>query len=505
MSRRLRWIVVANFAISSLLGIWAFIAPAAILFWDLRDPGLRDGTIPLLAFRRHAALAPRFGKWARERVQSGKAGRLGTGDVAATEWPMFGSVFFLWATEALQEAWNADPTLTRVEPRRQASEAIEAAVDLIADPNHAAWVKTHWGNAYLQRENIFYRMLLISGLTSYQKLTGKTRYQSLLSEQAESLAREIDASPHGLLDDYPGECYPIDVLPAIAAIHRAGRSWERIARHSSPGRFVPSRGLRSTPTLACLPTRLIPAPVAPLGPRGIGVSYMLIWAPELWPETAERWLESFERQFWQEGMLLKGFREFPRGRPTTDWSFDVDAGPVIWGYGTAASAFGIGATLPNGRLDQAYGLGAEAIAASWPLPDGSLLIPRVLSNVAHSPYLGESALLFCLTRRPSADRIIVTATASVPFFVGLMIAVYLGIRSAHRHGGSPIVAALATRRLSVDRAFSSDPVCGLVDRRPRRDNRSGVRSNPARCSPAPVGSALSPVRVDPEGILSSPG
>src|SRR5271165_6733164 len=125
---------------------------------------------------------------------------------------MFSSVFFLWATEALQEGWNADPSLAKVEPRRKVAEAIEAAVELIADPNHAAWVKKHWGAHYLGRENIFYRMLLISGLTSYQKLTGQTRYESLLAEQVGLLAKEIDASPHGLLDDYPGECYPIDVL-----------------------------------------------------------------------------------------------------------------------------------------------------------------------------------------------------------------------------------------------------------------------------------------------------
>ena len=221
MNRWLRTMVVVNFAVVSALAVWAFVAPAGILIRDLRDPGLRDGTIPRSAFRRHAALAPRYAVWARDRVKSGKAARLGTAEVAATEWPMFGSVFFLWATEGLQEAWVADPRLANLEPRRQADKAIEAAVDLIADPNHAAWVKKHWGQNYLERENLFYRMLLISGLTSYQKLTGRTRYESLLTSQVESLAGEIDASPHGLLDDYPGECYPIDVLPAIAAIRRA--------------------------------------------------------------------------------------------------------------------------------------------------------------------------------------------------------------------------------------------------------------------------------------------
>ena len=166
---------------------------------------------------------------------------------------------------------------------------------------------------------------------------------------------------------------------------------------------------------------------------------MLIWAPALWPETARAWTAAFERFFWQDGWLLQGVREFPRGRASPAWSMDVDAGPVIAGYGTAASAFGIGATRANGRLDRAYALSAEAMAASWPLPDGSLLIPRILSQVADSPYLGESALLFCLSRRPVDGSATHPATWGIPLFVGLMILFYLGT--------GLLVVASATRSL----------------------------------------------------------
>jgi hypothetical protein len=377
--------IVVNFAVALGLALWAFVAPVYIVIRDLNDPGMRDGTVPRSVFRRHASLAPRYATWARERVKSGKAARLSTAEVSATEWPMFGSVFFLWATEALQEAWTKDLSLASVEPRLTADEAIEAAVDLIADPNHAAWVKKHWGQNYLERENLFYRMLLISGLTSYQKLTGRSRYQPLLVNQVESLAKEIDTSPHGLLDDYPGECYPIDVLPAIAAVRRTDP-----LLGTDHAAFV-IRALRAFEGTALDPNTGLPAYEVSsktgqgVGPaRGIGVSYMLIWAPSLWPETAREWSVAFERYFWQEGWLLKGVREFPRGSFDPGWSIDIDAGPVISGYGSAASAFGIGAARANGNLDRAYALSAEALAASWPLPDGSLLVPRLLSNVADS-------------------------------------------------------------------------------------------------------------------------
>jgi hypothetical protein len=102
---------------------------------------------------------------------------LNTTNVSGTEWPLFSSVFYLWATEALQEAWEKDPSLARVMPAEDARGAIEAVAALVADPNHATWVKAYWGDDYLQHENLFYRMLLISGLTRYQKLSGVKAYQ----------------------------------------------------------------------------------------------------------------------------------------------------------------------------------------------------------------------------------------------------------------------------------------------------------------------------------------
>lgn len=130
---------------------------------------------------------------------------------------------------------------------------------------------------------------------------------------------------------------------------------------------------------------------------------MLIWAAELWPQTAESWYGEYERQFWQEGTWFTGFREFPHDIDVGWFNMaDVGAGPVVGGYGVAASAFGIGASRVMGRSDQAYKLAAQALAASWPLPDGTLLTPRILSNISDAPYLGEAATIFAFTRRSLA-------------------------------------------------------------------------------------------------------
>ncbi len=386
------------------LSLFFFILPVFLVLWDLSDPALHGAGVPRCAFRWHRGLSPRYEKWARARVAAGRASQLGTGDISGTEWPLFGSVFYLWATESLEQAAQEDPSLCRVPPSQYARGAIEAAAALVADPNHAGWVRQHWGDEYLQKENLFYRMLLISALTSYQKLLGDARYEPLLRGQVESLAGELDESPHGLLDDYPGQCYPVDILPAIAAIRRAdvvlGTDHSEFAARAIRG-FQDGRLDRATG----LPAYVVDSKTgrAEDCARGVGLSYMLIWAAELWPQTAESWYGQYEKQFWQEGSWFAGFREYPRDVDVGWFNMaDVDAGPVIGGYGVGASAFGVGAARVMGRSDQAYELATETLAICWPLPGGRLLTPRILSNVSDAPYLGEAAVLFALTRRTLA-------------------------------------------------------------------------------------------------------
>lgn len=420
--------VYANTVMAIALSLFLFVLPVVGVVRALRDPALRCGDIPQCAFRWHRALSPKYERWARHRVTSGTASQLTTGDISGTEWPLFGSVFYLWATESLEQAARETPSRCAVPPSQYARGAIESAAALVADPNHAGWVRQHWGDDYLRKENLFYRMLLINALTSYQKLLGDPRYEGLLCEQVESLAKELDESPHGLLDDYPGQCYPVDIVPAIAAIRRAdavlgtdhsafvarairGFEGESLDRHTGlPAYVVDSKSGRPEDSA-----------------RGVGLSFMLIWAAELWPQTAESWYDKYERQFWQEGTWFAGFREFPRDIDVGWFNMsDVDAGPVIGGYGVAASAFGVGAARVMGRTDQAYKLAAQALAVTWPLPDGTLLTPRILSNISDAPYLGESATLFALTRRNLAP-LRGESHASPPASVYVGLGVLLGL------------------------------------------------------------------------------
>lgn len=447
--RNITWICAhGNTAIAALLALFFCFAPGALIVYNLFDPGIAGERTPRMAFRLHRNLAPVLDAWARKRVASGKAAALTGENVPGTEWPLFSAVFYLWSTESLQAAWERDTTRAPGPPKEYARAAIESLTKLALDPNHAAWVRRLWGNDYLHHDNLFYRYARIAAMTSHHNLTGDPQYLPMLREETESLAAELDASPTGLMEDYPTECYPADVVAAWACIRRADQALG--TNHSAlvdralrafRGKTLDAHGL---PPYAADAGRGLP-----LGPaRGCSNSYVCSVAPELWPSEAKQWYAAYETHFWQRRWGAAGFREFARDAGQSDWYMDVDAGPSVAGHGVAASAFGLSAARLNGRFDHAYPLAAQMLAVSWPLPNGRLLMPLVLSNAAHAPCLGEAAILYQLTRTPQPG-FPVRSGGTLPPLVFTMLAAYFS------GGAVTVFAALralrSTRMASVRR------------------------------------------------------
>lgn len=416
----------ANALTALALALFFLVGPGLICVKFLRDPRLAEGRPPEAAYALNTRLAPTYAAWARERVESGRAGALGTHDLTGTEWPMFGSVFYLWGVQALQQDWEKNGTRGGQAPRKVARDAIEACGALIADPNHAEWVRKHWGADYLTRENAFYRMMLIGGLSTYQQLSGNAQYEPIIRSQVDSLTAELDARPSGLLDDYPGECYPGDVMAAVYAIQQADA-----LLHTDHSAFIARMrrafvGERET-QLGVPPFWADAGSGTPIEPtRGSSNSYICLTAPYLWPEDARRWYGVHARHFWQESSLFAGFREFAANDERLDTHIaDMDSGPILLGYGFAATAFGVGAAITNGDLDRGGKLLAEALPSAWPLPNGALLLPRVLSDTIDAPYLGEACLLYALTRTPAPGVVITPPATRWPGLVYGLLAGYL--------------------------------------------------------------------------------
>jgi hypothetical protein len=415
---------VAGLVLLAALATYVFLLPGIGLVRDLADPALGAPGIPRRAVDLHRDLTPRFERWARDRVASGQAADAPLHDVPTTEWPLFTAVFYLMATEALQADWIARGR-DGEEPLASARDAVDAARALVLDPAHHTWVRTHWGDDYMHEEDVFFRSLVIAGLTSHEALTRDGSSLPILRDQVETLARDLDASELGLLHDYPGECYPIDVLAAIGFIRRAD------AVLGTDHRAFVARSLRAfegarADALGLVPYRVdLPSGAEVQPARGIGTSWILLFAPELWPDRASDWYARYEDAFWQDRGWAAGFREYARGTPGSEWTFEIDAGPVLDGFGSSASAFGIAAARRNGRFDHAYALSTELVAASWPLPDGTLSLPRAFSHAADAPYLGEAAILYFLTV-PPADGVPIVTGGHVSGLVWLGLVVYFG-------------------------------------------------------------------------------
>ena len=414
-----RWIAQGFLAAAIVaLALLFFIYPAAVLARLMLDRELRQTGDSSLFARGFESVAPRYLAWATDYLGTRQAATFHPDDVASTEWPMFGSVFFLATAENLHLQGRIDAS------RGTLRQAVDKAADLVVSPVTATWVRTKWGESYLDRENVFYRMLLILGLSSYERITGDPRHHDRMSAQRSSLANELSAAPLHLLDDYPGECYPNDILWAVAAIQRAARldhtHHDELARGLMADFNGPVRAPEGLPAfqMDSRSGRILQ------NARGCGNSGILVFAGELDPVIADQWYRAFAAHFWKDTGWIAGFSEMPHG--SFPKFMDVDSGPVIFGFGSVASAFGIGAAKATGRLDHSVPMTLEAVACAWPTPFGGL-IPGILGRVAaDAGCLGEVALLFSMTR-PLRGLEVVPFVGHFPGTVWLLLCTYASI------------------------------------------------------------------------------
>jgi hypothetical protein len=411
--------------VTSLVVIFSYcflLYPALVSLSVAIDPSFRKPELNKYFLNMFYKVSKEYNSWARVYLKNKYAGSVAVENVAATEWPMFGSVFYLLTAEEIKtDLVKRNPKyLKEISP--QMMQSAESAVAIVADPTTATWVQQIWGKNYLKKENVFYRMLLIMGLSSYEHLSKKTTYRAILVEQTNSLANELAKAKYHLLDDYPGQCYPNDVLWSAAAIQRADKLLD--ANHQKLAVDVMQVFNSITTTEFGLPAYMAEPETGKMmeRPRGCGNSGILIFAPELDSKIAKQWYQNYEKYFWQNNGLCRGFREHSK---TLNYSFsDVDSGPVIGGFGSIASAFGIGAARAAGRLDHSVPLTQEVIVCSWPTPFG-LLLPKLMGwAAADSACLGETALLFSMTRKVPDSRI-TPFTGRTPVMVWLAFLIYL--------------------------------------------------------------------------------
>jgi hypothetical protein len=94
-------------------------------------------------------------------------------------------------------------------------------------------------------------------------------------------------------------------------------------------------------------------------PRGCAQSFITRYLTESDPQLAAKWWSTYREHFLVRIGGVVGFREWPRG---VERKGDVDSGPIIFGIGTAASAFGVAAAKAQGDVLLAAQFEASASA-----------------------------------------------------------------------------------------------------------------------------------------------
>ena len=384
------------------------------------DSGLRSAAPSTFAYSLHRSVSRKLPEYVDERIASGVAETLSNSQITATESPVYGAFFYLLATANLQDAWENDRSLSAVSPAVSGKKAVEASLRIMLDEGHAHWVKEYWGGDYLTEPNCFYRMLLIGSATAHHEITGEEDHLDLLRATVDDLAADIDASPHGLIDDYPGQCFPCDVTVAIAMILRADEAlgtdrseWARGALRRMMGNF----GDELPPYTANAGSG---SPI--LASRGCTNGFFFSYARMVDPEVADALYTRYVADFWQEKYGAAGWREFPKWAEVPDYYIDPDSGPVVEGFGTAATGLGAGAARAHGDHRRAGKLGAETLITAIPMMNGRLLVPWLVSDRVHAPYFAEITILHQLSILPEGGGGEAPARAAIPLIVwGLLV------------------------------------------------------------------------------------
>ncbi|MFT6239850.1 MAG: hypothetical protein ACJAQT_001933 [Akkermansiaceae bacterium] len=429
MKRLLR----STFAITLIIiGLLLGLYPALHTGWALAtDPGLRTGGPTKMAFRMHHSLSNRLPDYIDERIASNIATTLEVSQIEATEWPLYGAFFYLRATEKLQRQWEPDHALAATSPKEAGRNTIEASARLLLDENHAHWVKTYWGPDYLKSPNCFYRMLVLGGLSAHHELTGSEENFPFMRTLMADMITDLDTSPHGLIDDYPHQCFPADVIAAIAMIKASaaslGEDRSEWARHAL-ARLMQVSGNKLPPYTASSETGQ-----ASTSTRGCTNGFALPYIHEIDPALAAKLYQESTGRFWEEGHLARGWREFASDHGRDAFYFDPDSGPVLFHFGRAATGLGLGVARTYGDHKRAGALGIQFLATSFPLPTGRLIIPSLIGNRKHAPHFPEIVLMSQLaqaSKNPSAKGptpLIFWIITSTQFLIGSLL-----VRSGYR-------------------------------------------------------------------------
>ena len=220
----------------------------------------------------------------------------------------------------------------------------------------------------------------------------ETRFAAVHDTLIASLARNLEASPNGVIETYPGEAYPCDISSVVAAIglHARLTHQDRSALIAREAALFRARWV--DPTSGYLVQSISPSTGEPRDvPRGSGTALgAFFWSfadVSLSRELDHALLSQGRAEFAGFG----GIREYGEGHVGLG---DIDSGPVLFGVSVSATGFALSAAR-RAHDDEAFASlfrTAALFGVSVPHGEGARF-------VSGGP-LGNAIMLAMLTARP---------------------------------------------------------------------------------------------------------
>ena len=338
--------------------------------------------------------------------------------------PDAGFVAYMVYGEALVNVALANPS--DIPKRRQLAEEVQWCLEKLAEREVTDTfpdTQVPHGLFFLSRRTVLLAGLhLISDTVPYE-LSEEYHDNCLL------MADAIEASPHGLLDSFPGFCWPADTLAALRCLRLHDEMFG--TEYSSTGEKWKSwaSGLLASAS-SVIPLRVDSQTGEPVAAgRGSSQAVCLIALRDVDEELFRQQYQRLRSRFGNSFLGLRTWREFPEGEEPRN---DIDTGPVIHGHGVLATLIGMIATKLAG--DEAAFCGPVALIEAIGQPStnngmrrylgGRVLVLDLLVAYALSarPWAKAAGKIPQLATSPSRPWLFAAVLVSIPFLTILMAA-----------------------------------------------------------------------------------
>lgn len=233
------------------------------------------------------------------------------------------------------------------ETKEQSITAIDSLIQMVMSPELRRYDLLRWGEDPLEsldgeNSHVSYLSLLAWMIAGYKKLGGGNKYDELQRSLCGAMNRRLLDSPHLNLETYPDEpIYVPDVLVAIVALKLYSRQNNGIYDKTVDDWLANMKDNHTSVSSGLIASIIMEDNEGGLhnfykGSYSALSCYYLTFIDEEYAKDQYRILkEQFYKKF-----PLAGFKEYIRKSPII--SFDMDAGPIVFGLSPTGTAFGIG-------------------------------------------------------------------------------------------------------------------------------------------------------------------